>query len=84
MIITLSELGISSCKYTYSTYLNQYYGQIITGDLGIITYSELRKIISKGSNYREPSTINRKRFKENILDNLDRLITSNICYPKGL
>ena len=40
--------------------LNHHDGYIITGDLWIIENKKLCKIISKGPNYREPTTINWK------------------------
>ena len=43
----------------------------MTGDLRIITNDHLRKLISKGPNYREPRSINWKKCKEAITDGLN-------------
>ena len=37
-----------------------------------------RKIINKGSNYREQKTINWKKSKENIVEGLDNLIKGKL------
>ena len=47
------------------------HGHIITGDLRIVSNSALRKLLSKGPNYREPKTMNFKKCKEVIKEGLE-------------
>ena len=59
--------GVISCNCTNSKNLNHHHGYILTRDLQIIENERLRKIISKGPNFREPKTINWKTSKESIV-----------------
>ena len=43
-----------------------------------------RKIINKGSNYREQKTINWKKSKENIVEGLDNLIKGKLLSYKKI
>ena len=51
------EDQIPPCECSSSPYKNLHHGHIITGDLHIIQNSRLRKLLSKGTNYREYSPI---------------------------
>ena len=50
--------GIASCDCQNSTFRDQHHEHIVTGDLRIIENEKLRKLISKGPNFREAKTIN--------------------------
>ena len=43
-----------------------------------------RKIINKGSNYREQKTINWKKSKDNIVEGLDNLIKGKLLSYKKI
>ena len=49
---------------------------ILTGDLRFLENQKLRKLISKGPNYREPRNINWNKCREVILNGLDSFIDS--------
>ena len=48
-------INMYSCKN--SNFTNQHHGHILTGDLRIIENDKLRKVISKGPNYKEPKKL---------------------------
>ena len=52
------------CSYINLKYLDHHHGHIINWDLQILENEKLYKIISKGSNYREPKTINWKKAEK--------------------
>ena len=70
--------GIDSCNCANSSFLDDHHGHIITGDLRIIQNNKLRKIISKGPNYREARTINWKKCKANIRIGLENVISGKL------
>ena len=58
--------GLTSCQCHNSSFVDDNYGHIATGDLRFIENSVLRKLLCKGPNYREPQTINWKKCREKI------------------
>ena len=60
----------ASCDCHNSQFINEHHGHIVTGDLRIIENENLRKLISKGPNYREPKTVNWKKCREEIINGL--------------
>ena len=69
--------GIQNCNCADSTFCDPNHGHIITGNLQIIGNSKLRKLMSKGPNYREPKTINWRKCREKILEGLNDFIVTN-------
>ena len=67
------------CKKYYVTDKN--HGHVLTGDLRIITNSKLRKLVSKGPNFREAMSINWNKCKREIEIGLDssieRIVSTN-------
>ena len=53
------------CTCSESMHTDPHHGHVVTGDLRIIENSKLRKLFSKGPNYRENKTINYKLFERN-------------------
>ena len=51
------------------------HGHVVTGDLRIVEDVKLRKLLSKGPNYREPITVNYNKCKNEIIKSLDKFIT---------
>ena len=51
---------INLCNCNNSTFSDPQHGHIITGDLRIVENGKLRKLLTKGPNYREPKTLNFK------------------------
>ena len=66
--------GIHQCECEGSTFCDVSHGHIITGDLNFIKNNKLRKIFSKGPNYREPKTINWASCKKEIITGVDNVI----------
>ena len=66
--------NLPSCDCSSSPFLDSDHGHIITGDLRIIENNHLRKLISKGPNYREPRPINLKKCRELIECGTDKCV----------
>ena len=58
--------NLPSCDCENSEFCDPHHKHIVSGDLRIITNSKLRKLISKGPNYREPKMQNYRKCKESI------------------
>ena len=75
-VIVDDEVSFSSsartCNCERSTFRDENHGHIIRGDLGLITNTKLRRLLSKGHNYREQSAINYSKSKiafDSCIDN---------------
>ena len=68
--------GIQQCQCRDSIFCDQNHGHIITGNLQIITNAKLRKLLSKGPNFREPTAINWGKCRESIVEGLDECVAS--------
>ena len=66
------------CSCSGSTFCDPHHGHIVTGDLRIIENPKLRKLLTKGPNYRENKTINYSKCTKEINDSLD-LCVSNLA-----
>ena len=66
------------CSCSGSTFCDPHHGHIVTGDLRIIQNPKLRKLLTKGPNYRENKTINYSKCAKEINDSLD-LCVSNLA-----
>ena len=66
-----------NCDCLDSEFCDSHYGHIITGDLRIVENSKLRKLLSKGPNFREPKMINFKHCRNSIITALDQFINKN-------
>jgi len=62
--------NLPTCDCKNSTFVDADHGHIVTGDLRIIENRHLRKLISKGPNYRESRNINWRKCKEVIENGL--------------
>ena len=58
--------NLPSCDCKNSEFCDPRHKHVVTGDLRIISNSKLRKLFSKGPNYREPKTINYHKCKQSI------------------
>ena len=76
--------GISECDCHNSDLCDEHHRHIITGDLRLITNTRLRKLISKGPNFREPRTINWNKCKEEIRKGLDSCVSNFVKSQNGL
>ena len=69
------------CECASSEFCDADHGHVITGDLRFIENSQLRSLLSKGPNYREPSNINYSKCLveiKNAIDNCaQNMIASN-------
>ena len=63
--------GLTNCDCHQSSFKDDTHGHIITGDLRFIENKKLRKLISKGPNYREAKTINWQKCKDEITKGLE-------------
>ena len=54
---------ILPCNCENSELCYQDHGHIITGDLRLIKKQKLRKLFTKGPNFREPQPLNYSRYK---------------------
>lgn len=69
--------NLPSCDCHNSPFIDRDHNHIITGDLRLIENQHLRKLISKGPNYREPRTLNLKKCRETI-ENGTEICTNNL------
>jgi hypothetical protein len=63
-----------SCKCSESIFCDPYHGHVVTGDLRVIENAKLRKLLSKGPNYREPKTVNFTHCRKSLVDGIDESI----------
>ena len=66
--------NLPSCDCANSEFCNPDHKHIVTGDLRLITNSKLRKLLSKGPNYREPKMLNYRKCKQSIESSLTAAI----------
>ena len=67
--------GIVECDcQQHKDFVVENHGHVLTGDLRIITNSKLRKLVSKGPNFREAMSINWNKCKREIEIGLDSAI----------
>ena len=64
------------CDCESSTFCDPHHKHIITGDLRLIENTKLRKLLTKGPNYREPRSINFSKALKEISIGIDELIES--------
>ncbi len=64
------------CDCEESIFKDQHHGHVITGDLKIIQNDKLRKLISKGPNFREKNSINFSVQRKEIEKGLNKYIES--------
>ena len=58
MTLNSESSSLFPCSCSESEYCDPHHGHVVTGDLRIIKNAKLRKLLSKGPNYRENKTIN--------------------------
>ena len=76
--------GIASCDCHESEFVNGHHGHVVTGDLRIIRNDKLRKLISKGPNFREPKTINWKKCRDVIAEGVTQCLSSMSSSSKNV
>ena len=67
-----------------SQFVNGHHGHVVTGDLRIIRNDKLRKLISKGPNFREPKTINWKKCRDVIAEGVAQCLSSMSSSSKNV
>ena len=70
--------GLASCDCANSEFCDPNHGHVLTGDLRIIENQKLRKLISRGPNFREPTTIHWGHCKTEITSGLETYI-ERVC-----
>ena len=70
------------CDCSQSEFCNPDHQHIITGDLRIIENNKLRKLLTKGPNYREPRSLNFGKAEVNIKSAIISLIDKICLNPK--
>ena len=68
--------SLKACECESSTFCDNDHGHVITGDLRIVKNSKLRKLFTKGPNYREPKSINFSKCLNSIKDSLENSISN--------
>ena len=64
------------CDCSSSEFCDPHHKHIVSGDLRIISNTKLRKLFSKGPNYREPKMLNYRKCKQSIESSISSSITS--------
>ena len=65
----------STCTCHSSEFLDKDHGHVVTGDLNIIKNSDLKNLIRKGPNFREPRTINWKDTEKSLKEDVSKFIS---------
>ena len=71
MTLNSESQSFFPCSCSESMYSDPHHGHVVTGDLRIIENAKLRKLFSKGPNYRENKTINYHKCMNEIVKSLD-------------
>ena len=66
--------SLTTCACSQSEFKDPNHGHIVTGDLRIVEDVKLRKLLSKGPNFREHRNINFNKCKEEIVKALEIFI----------
>ena len=66
--------NLPSCECKDSEFCDPFHKHIVSGDLPVVTNQKLRKLLSKGPNYREPKTLNYHKCKKSIESSLSSSI----------
>ena len=77
--------GIIECDcQQHNNFVNENHGHVLTGYLRIITNSKLRKLASKGPNFREAMSINWNKCTREIEIGLDSSIKRKVSTNPGV
>ena len=79
----LENMNNLPCNCTTSPFTDANHGHIVTGDIRIVQNNKLRKLLCKGTKYREPVSINFSNFKTEIKNSLTKF-SSDLCNRKGV
>ena len=66
--------NLPSCECESSDFCDPHHQHVITGDLRIVSHQKLRKLLTKGPNYREAKTLNYNKCKKEIAASLEETI----------
>ena len=66
--------NLPSCECEHSEFCDPHHKHVITGDLRVVSNQKLRKLFTKGPNYREPTTLNYNRCRKEIAASLGMAI----------
>ena len=80
----------TSCSCETSDFLDRDHGHVVTGDLRIVENKDLRNLIQKGPNYREPKFINWKKTEDSLKSDITNFIKkwsdttglSEVCFQE--
>ena len=67
--------NLPTCDCSNSEFCDPHHKHIVSGDLRIISNVKLRKLFSKGPNYREPKMLNYRKCKQSIESSISSSIT---------
>ena len=76
MSLNSESSSLFPCTCSESTFSDPHHGHIVTGDLRIIENAKLRKLFSKGPNYRENKTVNYGKCLKEITLALEASVSS--------
>ena len=62
--------NLPECNCSKSSFCDPAHDHVVTGNLNIINNNKLRKLLSKGPNYREPKTLNYNKCFSSIESDL--------------
>ena len=71
--------NLPECNCTDSQFCDPAHGHIVTGNLNIIENNKLRKLLSKGPNFREPKTLNYNKCFSSIEADLQNTVDHLTC-----
>ena len=68
--------NLPSCECEGSEFCDPHHKHVITGDLRIVSHQKLRKLLTRGPNFREAKTLNYNKCKKEIAASLEEAIDS--------
>ena len=66
--------NLPECNCSKSSFCDPAHEHVVTGNLNIINNNKLRKLLSKGPNYREPKTLNYNKCFSSIESDLQNMV----------
>ena len=68
--------NLPSCECEHSEFCDPHHKHIVTGDLRVVSNQKLRKLLTKGPNYREPKMLNYNSCQKEITSSLGLAVDS--------
>ena len=79
----MKDNSIVPCACQGSSFVDSHHNHVVSGDLRIVKNSKLRKLLTRGPKYREPTPLDWGKARDEIVDGVNKCV-SNWCNKKGI